>query len=224
MSSDNPTGADNQQETERRARARSDVGRGLRGRRGLLLRLDPPQSARPAHPRLAAPSCSSRCTSTTDRVCSKRWWPSSAAVRSAPRARASSRPDLFGQGAGRPRGAGHPLLRAPPAGRQGTRLPSFATHRPIDAAEGAPDAGRVRATRAARLRHERQWQATSTHARGRTRGSSETVRQAPTAVRVKIQSDPHGDMRSSGRNDLAARQSKMSGSNNVPKVAKFLVG
>ena len=57
-------------------------------------------------------------------------------------------------------------------------------------------------------------------------GSSETARQAldPTPwSNVKVQSDPHGD-RESGRNDLTTSHAVRSRSNNMPKVAKFLVG
>ena len=56
-------------------------------------------------------------------------------------------------------------------------------------------------------------------------GSSETARQALLFTAAgKIQSDPHGDMRSQAEMTWP-RSSDMDGrSNNMPKVAKFLVG
>jgi hypothetical protein len=95
---------------------------------------------------------------------------------------------------------GDPVLRATPTARQVPRLCVVHSDCESDAAEGAPDRRRVREARSTCLRHECQRQAARQNVgassvrilRDCTRGSHVGARRRVT----KIQSDPHGDMRS----------------------------
>src|SRR6478672_5826751 len=197
VSSENPTGADNQQETARsNARTRSELGGGLRRRRRVLLGLGAPQSQCAAYRWLAAPSRlprlstpgSSRCARGTRHVLRNR--PASA------QGTAEQRVDLRGRLARRARGSSAALLRVPPVAGEGSRLPTLRRHRAGDASEGASGTCRLRAPCAGRLFDEREWEATISHDRRNTcrilrdctPGTAGT--DAGPAM-VKIQSDPH---------------------------------
>ena len=116
-----------------------------------------------------------------------------------PKGPESSVCDLRGRLAEATGGIHPPVLRALPARGQASRLPELHRHRADDAPAGALDCGRLRACRAACLRNERERQAARTTPRRDPDGilrdcTLGAIRGSATPVIVKGQSDPHGDM------------------------------
>ena len=196
MSSDNPSGADNQQETaeslelDDRWVAGFVDGEGcfsISFHRNPFIRATRNWQIQPVfqvsqHQR---PSSGARSVGAVLRL------------RIRPR-QGASKPsaDLRGQPARGPGATDHPVLRDVPTVRQGLRLPDVRTHRAGARAQGAPGASRLRATHSPRLWDECPWEAASADVGRRPRRILRDCTPGPIDRWEMRQSDLHGDMQS----------------------------
>ena len=152
MSSENPSGADNQQETLLlQARARSALGRGLRRRRRLFLGVRTSGTATQVDWRVASAPRLPRRTSTSGieqslEATRRRVRLRTTYVRTGDTTQQRDGRFVSRRSSSTCETRRRPVLRALPTAnrRSETTSRSFAAHRAVDADEGAPDGGRVR--------------------------------------------------------------------------------
>ncbi len=193
-------------------RARSQLDRWVCGWRGLLLRITASIFDDASARRVAAPAGLPHLPTPRPSRCSRGHDSRFRLRASSPEGSEQQRVDVCCRRTESPGRSGAAVLRATSTGGQAPGFCSFLRHRSLDAAKGAFDGGWARASGSHCVWHECQWQAASPDIgagscrilRDCTRGSLTGVYRPET----KIQSDPHGDMRSQAEMTWPLKQNR----------------